>query len=83
VVLRSFVFIKFVTSKRASEERVMYPFLCSLKSGELAKIKQCMNNKCDLFFIGRKNQLWCTDRCGAKVRAKRKRNEDKKKKYSY
>lgn len=61
-------------------EQVYYPFMCALNSGEIKKVKQCSNKKCNLFFIGRKNQKWCTDRCGSKFRMIEKRKRDFKKK---
>jgi hypothetical protein len=56
-------------------EQVFYPFMCSLKSGEIKRVKQCFNKDCNHFFLGRKNKKWCSDRCGSKLRMKNKRKK--------
>lgn len=57
----------------------LYPFLCAVKSGEIDNLKQCGSDNCKKFFLGRKNQKWCSDKCGSKSRMKKKRERDFKK----
>ncbi len=64
-------------------EQVLYPFVCAAKDGHLENLKKCNNKSCSHFFIGRKNKLWCSDRCGSKARMQKKRKKDFIKKYNH
>ncbi|PIP95041.1 MAG: hypothetical protein COW00_17900 [Bdellovibrio sp. CG12_big_fil_rev_8_21_14_0_65_39_13] len=57
-------------------DQITYPFIIAIKSGEISKLKICKNKACNLFYQGRKNQVYCNKNCGSKFRMKKMRKKD-------